>query len=553
MPWNTTLFDASGKIKDASAGQAWSYPGIPYATENVPSAIMPTVPTGANLASFPYDPCTLLPPAHPGNWPSAEQTDYYYIDKYHGSSTDTANSFGYPDKPRATIPSGASGSSAAYVEIHGNNGGYLDSSPDYDIGVVTLSMVGSSSQPIFWKGIDVPWLGQGFDVTGQHIILDGISLQNNDSDPLTPHISVDAGTEYFTYRNGEVRGTGGGITSGQGQLITIGGSSGSIVKFVMFYNNIIRDGGEWDVQHNKDIHAIRPLYWNRYIWIIDNTIFHVQGDLIQIGNSSNGSSDEAQRSHYIYIAGNEMYEAFENALDCKTSYHVIFSSNDVHDFGTFGPGTAIIASNNNEGELTAYHWIINNEVQEAIGGGIRHSGDRTGQKTYSIGNWVHDCDEGIRIGNHSIVGDNDEWIIHNTVTDCSDIAMTMGPTNGDELYIRGNITYDAPNDHIEDNNGFTTSTLTHHISYNSDVSATGVNEADYDTANNNDIDVDPVFTNPGVKDFTLQSGSPAVDAMTTRDAIFDDFQTLYGVSIATDIAGNPIPATNADIGAYQRV
>ncbi len=553
MPWNVTNFDSTGKIKDARVGgsQAWAYPGIPYPTDNVPGAIMPTVPSGADTASFPYDPCTLAAPSHPANWPSAEQANYYYVDKYHGSATDTANSYGYPNQPRLSIPSGAYQSSALYVEIHGNNGGYTASSPDYDFGNITMSIAGASTIPVFWQGVDHPWVGSWINVEGSNIIIDQIHFQNNDGSPLIAHYDISG--QYITIRNSEIRGTGGAITGGTGQIITLNGSEAAPCKFVVIYRCDIHDGGEWNVEHNKDIHALRPAYWNRYIWFIENEVYHVQGDCCQTGNSSNGSSDPAQRSHYIYLGGNHLYEAFENALDNKNSFHVILSSNEINDFGQgIGPGTAVIASNNDEGTYTGYHWQINNEIYNVTGGGIRHSGDQVGEKTYSVGNWLHDCDDAIQLADHSGVRDNDEWVIHNTITDCGDESLAFNRGNGTNLYIRANITYDSPGAHIEDNNDFTNSTLTYHMSYNSDESATNVNEADYDTANNNDIDTNPVFTAPGSGDFTLQAGSPAVDAMATRDAIFADFEALYGISIAEDINGNPIPATNADLGAYQR-
>jgi len=533
------------------SGNAWSYPGIPYPTENVPSAMMPTIPTGADLAAFPYDPCTLQPPVAPSGWPSSEVANYYYVDRFHGSATDSSNLYGYPDRPRSSIPSGASGSSAVYVEIHGNNSTFSPTSPDYDIGTTGMSMVGTPAQPVFWQGVDAPWLGDVFETTGQHIIIDSIHMQSTGS-PLIPHISVDAGTKYFTFRNGTLRGTGGAITGGTGQIVTIGGSSGNPTEFIVIYNSDVFGGGDWENEHDKDIHGLRPLYYNRYNWFINNRIYHLQGDCCQTGNSSNSSTDPAQRSHYIYMAGNELYETFENALDNKNSYHVIFSSNEVYGFGVHGPGTAVIASNNDEGALTGYHWIINNEIYGSTGGAIRYSGDQTGEKTYAVGNWIHDVDGGLRFSDHSGVRNNDEWAVHNTITNCTGGAMESNRGDGQNLYISANITYDPGGAHIETQD-FVVSTLSYHMSYNSNSSATGVSESNFDTAIGNQIDVDPVFTAPGSDNFSLQTGSPAIGAIPIRDPLFDVFESMYGVSIATDIAGVAIPTTNVTIGAYQRL
>ena len=101
--------------------------------------------------------------------------------------------------------------------------------------------------------------------------------------------------------------------------------------------------------------------------------------------------------------------------------------------------------------------------------------------------------------------------------------------------------------------GYTgTTELSSHISYNTDLSATNFPTADFDTVFGNQFDSDPRFNNVGSDDYTLLAHSPAVAGVATLDPAYDAFQTLYGISIKTDIAGNPIPDTNASSGAYQK-
>ena len=38
------------------------------------------------------------------------------------------------------------------------------------------------------------------------------------------------------------------------------------------------------------MHGWRPLYGNRYLWLIDSTLYHLQADGVQCGNSNNGNS-----------------------------------------------------------------------------------------------------------------------------------------------------------------------------------------------------------------------------------------------------------------------
>lgn len=493
------------------------YPGIPSPSGRVPSAIMPVIPSGADRQAFPYDPINVSA-STPKGWPGAESRGAYYIDRFSPDATDENNAFGFPAKPRKTIPFSAYGAAVTYVEIHGNHSGYVRQSPQYKLGRNEISNIGAADSPVIWKCVDDAWLGAKIDILGKHIIFDGCNFQNEDDSPSIPHITVGPGAQYVTIRNGILRGQGTPIGGGTGQMINIAGRPDAITEFVVIYNNTISEGGDWTADHKKDIHAIRPLYWSRYIWVLNNDLSHVQGDLVQTGNSSNRNSDPAQRSHYIYIAGNHMYEAFENALDNKNSYHVILSSNTIHNFGNARTGTAVILSNNDEGRFTGYHWAIANEIYDVTGGAIRFSGDQDGERSFAVGNYIHGVDDGIRLADHSGAVDNDAWVIGNTVRDCTNRAIGFGRGAGQNLYIRSNRTINC-RVHLEDRNKFVYSELSGHVALKANGKRIRVSTRGYNSQSDNSLGSEA-------------DGDGA--RLLAGDAVFPLFKSLYGVDLSAE-------------------
>jgi len=74
------------------------------------------MPLGIPAPSFGLDE---VAPAAPAAWPGNEAAGYYYIDRTHPNATDSSNQYGYPDKPRATIPNYATFPAGTYIEVHG--------------------------------------------------------------------------------------------------------------------------------------------------------------------------------------------------------------------------------------------------------------------------------------------------------------------------------------------------------------------------------------------------------------------------------------------------
>ena len=156
-------------------------------------------------------------------------------------------------------------------------------------------------------------------------------------------------SEYITLRNSEIRGDG--TNSSGGSAVSM-----SDVSFMVTFQVQIHTAGSWQSNGTGlDVHGWRPAYNNRYLWLLDSELYHLQADGVQTGNSNNQNPQSAS-SHYVFIGGNLFYENYENALDNKNSYHVVFSSNEVREHyaaadASGANATAVILSNNSRGTV----------------------------------------------------------------------------------------------------------------------------------------------------------------------------------------------------------
>jgi parallel beta-helix repeat protein len=206
------------------------------------------------------------------------------------------------------------------------------------------------------------------------------------------------------------------------------------------------------------------------------------------------AANNAGRNHAIYFTGSES----------------IIEDNHIHDIPGFG-----IHQYSQEHPLPSNNIVRRNIVHDfaklsTVGSGILITSG-TGTKCYQ--NLVYDgqglsSDGGIGI---SVVGSGNQ-AYNNTVYDCSWIGIDAQGSRS--AVIKNNIAY---------GNG-------------QDTDFTGANGLGAPVAldqSNNLIGVDPLFTNPGGEDFTLQAGSPAID-------------------IGTPIDGLAYTGAAPDAGAYER-
>ena len=279
------------------------YPGIPEPMDTLPSGLMPNLPDPGTQPGWPYDPRTIETPTPTG---ASEE----YIISISGDDTSAGNDGkGTIDAPRRTIPEGFFPAGTKFF-IYGDNSPY--GTVDFNMGnETTLEFSCSAEEPCWWVGIDTPRIGRRINVeNSQHLILEGLSFVDIPGGSRPFGQLALTNSEYITTRHLELRGDG--SNSRGASVIPISDS-----RFVYSYDITIHSAGNWQCdsrQQNEsclDVHGWRPSYRNQYLWLIDSHIYHLQGDSIQTGNSNN-SNPQNEVSHYIYIAGNEFYENYEN-------------------------------------------------------------------------------------------------------------------------------------------------------------------------------------------------------------------------------------------------
>lgn len=524
--------------------EKFSYIGIPYpdpARSTLPSGIMPSLPAPNSAKGWSgYNPVEITKPAQ-----SDCTTVYGAGDSVPSSITMNAGEVicfadGLATAAKTVAINGESCSSTqpCWVTGYGNGGIYSRAHP-----VVTIK--------------------------GQHLIFDELRM-----DAKRSVFDILGGASYITIRNNTITGD---ASDGGGAGIDIAGGENAEINYVMIYRNSIEDIGPADAGTNgAEAHQVRPSWYARYVWIVENTFGDSDGDAIQSGNSKTPSTREGEgripekSPHYIWVAGNDHIGVSENFIDNKNSYHVVISENTIH---TPMRETVILLSNDGEGFWTGHHWAIANRI---AGGGSECIGLRGNEQNfygtftdynYVIGNIAYDCNALVSFnsGNSSTKAP-ESYILYNTLVSNKSGSgySTRAPIhkvqNRQESLVEfvGNIIYGNFNpigasggDSYIAANGFdiTTFKALDNLYFQTtgiDVPfLTGIDSETTEIEGN--INANPQFQNESNDDYRLQSGSPGYQATTRSSAAFSRFMEFYGIDIQAQLN---LTGTN-NIGAKQ--
>ncbi len=248
-------------------------------------------------------------------YPDAGNGPYtHYVDNTAPGATDDANPFGTADRPRATIPTRLSPGSV--VEIHGG---------PYIAAETILLAQGTAQMPVFIRGINYPRFSGKMTFYSQdgeesrYTIIEGLSVCR---------FWVIAPTSYLAYRLNDVQGdreNGGiGIDSY---------NSAYANHHLVFYRNAIHDNGDWQADHDQDVHGICLARYTSEVWVLGNKMYRNSGDGLQINA---GSMALQSYTHHIYAGRNESHHNKQAGLWCKQAVDVIFSQNTCHDLRPIG-------------------------------------------------------------------------------------------------------------------------------------------------------------------------------------------------------------------------
>jgi len=494
------------------------------------------------------------------NWPSSENRGCYFIDNTDPNATDTNNSYGYPDKPRKTIPEIAY-SAGDFIYI---NGGTYSSKGDR----FNWGGVGTASSPIWFCGnpSNRPKLPRyvHFYINTNYFIMDSIEFPSNgriDIRPTSENITI----KHLVIRNCSFEGT---KSSSDGGAITVGQStgspySGSFISDIVIYNNHMRNYGDVNTTEQCGVYMGFPM---ERLWVLKNEIHHFGAD----GVAGCHNADRDQRySMYYFIGDNKIYDNGENAIDLKAIQHYVISQNEMAG-PHYREGGASIVLHYGANSLGCTHgWVIFNKIHNS-GAGVAITD--VDAETYVIGNLIYnlfdpssiDTIDGSGVGfrgmdgklviagntiygytRHGIVCDQEVLNPEDTVIIENNILANRSGSgheiqidaNVDRVTIRNNLYY-YPQGTASINWNGPIKTL-------SEMKSLGQCEGG--------LEGDPKFVNPSSGDFSLEPNSPAIDNGVESSA-YGSFQAEYSLSIKKDFLGITRPQGEGwDIGAFEFV
>jgi len=533
-------------------------------------------------------------------WPISQTDNCYYIDNTHAQATDSGNTYGYPNKPRLTIPQ-TTFLAGSYIEIHGG----MYTSKNY-----SLTFAGTAEAPIWIRGASADEMpivtGQFLFRDSSYVILENIDFNggfngsvNGVENPRIFEGGWPGGCISFTrsnvnhiaIRNCKFRHKARTVnTAAVSNSQTAGGSHHDFV----IHNNLFYLLGDWqDNVGDADFHGVNPSLWGIQAskppqtstynwWILNNTGYNISGNLVQVNagpwgvDGDQGPPGNRPYLHHIYIGKNIAHHNRQSGFASKMASDVIISQNKT--YGNFkaslGEGTGIVYQYN-----PTNLWIIFNEVSD-ITNGIRQSAilrGNEGYPVYIIGNIIHDVSitppdlpynvfDGYKLGAAIPFwhGDHKRYVVDNTTHNSfSGITVAANGINGSTTVCSGNVF-----SNIAKTDDFHITAISQrestHFNYtffqpNADGKvrvkwgATLESLEAFKTTTGecqNCWEGDPLFVNPVNNDFHPQEGSPLI-GKGIRHPVYDEFLARYGINIAVDFDGKPRPLGSWTLGALE--
>ncbi len=417
----------------------------------------------------------------------------HYVDNTAGC-TDSSNDNGSQELPRCTVPSTLSAGSV--VEIHG--GPYTSGNSK-----LLWQLNGTANQPVFIRGIDSDtrpeFTGKTVQLRGTYGIVEYIEVNKGDVEFPGP-------SDHIALRHSHIHhhpGTGSIVDNGDG-------------TFIVIYNNEINNNGI--IPSVKDRHGVYSGGGTHHVWILDNHIHHNSGDAIQFCHGCVGGGNGPAS---VFIGRNNMHDDEENAIDLKEFIGpVIISENSIRNYLPSAESNGDAIRINDEGAQGDVWLLYNNISNSSLG--IEPSSSKA--MVYIIGNVLHDI-------HRAAIGWDADYVINNTVYDVKD-AIRSGETKSN---IISNATSDAIGDEVTG--------CSHNL----------INGGQLQRSCSDTISGDPKFVFDTSNELiAIQSSSPAIGGAFGDHAVYDVFQSQFGINIRVDANGvhRPVGASWS-IGAHE--
>jgi chitodextrinase len=502
------------------------------------------------------------PPADPASWPGAETTGYYYIDADSSACSDN-NDYGYPDKPRCSIPNQATIAAGAKMVLAPSDEPYR--LRDFAWHQVNFSGTDTATSWLVGeeKGPDKPRIAPHtnqtgsrtqFRITGSYLRISGVVFDG----PVLNHRG--GGADKVVLRHSEVRNNpsiaGGGTSVG----LSTGGNGVLAFNVYAHDNGIVEENG---LSMERDIHAFVG-YDQQGYWILDSRCDENAGDCVQLTN--NNTTED------VYVGRLVAHSEGENCVDIKDFNRVVVSEshcwdlrvvNYDNDDGAPSNGLAQSFYVNNEGVQQNYTYFLNNRSWDT--GGMNFGVSNVGGRVYYIGNYSFASPEADGIG--FLNGGGSRYIYFNTVSD-NKVGMYLYNAGGaDDRYIAANVIdgaalyqthLDAVASEIDtlDYNFYTDSGGNFASGSSTLVEYNGLTEFQgaLGFSANSAEGVNAAFVNPDIHDYRLGAATELIDSVPAsfiaNQPVLTDLFNDLGITLS-DIAGTSRPqGTDYEAGAF---